>query len=237
MPETGYIAVFLIGLLGGTHCVAMCGGIVGALSVQTAPMPGKARRQWPLHLAYNLGRITTYTALGTVVGGIGSAGLLFDDLLPVQLTLYVAANIMLVLLGLYLTGMTRLLAPIERAGGVLWRRIQPLTARFLPARTVGRALPLGLLWGFLPCGLVYSVLTASLMTGSAVRGGTLMLVFGLGTLPNLMLAGMLFKRFRDFTHNTRVRFIAGMIVMGFGLFGLYHAPSLGGHLWQGICVA
>src|SRR5690554_6693278 len=234
MPETGYIAVFLVGLLGGTHCVAMCGGIVGALSVQ---MPGRSTRQWPIHLAYNLGRITTYTALGVFAGAVGSAGMLFGDVLPVQLALYVAANVMLILLGLYLTGVTQLLAPLERAGGVLWRRIQPYTARFLPARSVGRALPLGLLWGFLPCGLVYSVLTASLMTGSAVRGGTLMLVFGLGTLPNLMLAGMLFKRFRDFTHNTRVRFIAGMIVMGFGLFGLYHAPSLGGHLWQGICVA
>jgi len=231
MPETGYIAVFLVGLLGGTHCVAMCGGIVGALSVQ---MPGKATRQWPIHLAYNLGRITTYTALGVFAGAIGSAGMLFGEVLPVQLALYVAANVMLILLGLYLTGVTQLLAPIERAGGVLWRRVQPLTARFLPARTVGRALPLGLLWGFLPCGLVYSVLTTALVTGSAARGGALMLAFGLGTLPNLMLAGMLFKRFRDLTRDSRVRVVAGLLVLGFGVFGLFHAPSLGGRLWSGV---
>ena len=231
MPETGYIAVFLVGLLGGTHCVAMCGGIVGALSVQ---MPGKATRQWPIHLAYNLGRITTYTALGVFAGAIGSAGRLFGEVLPVQLALYVAANVMLILLGLYLTGVTQLLAPIERAGGVLWRRVQPLTARFLPARTVGRALPLGLLWGFLPCGLVYSVLTTALVTGSAARGGALMLAFGLGTLPNLMLAGMLFKRFRDLTRDSRVRVVAGLLVLGFGVFGLFHAPSLGGRLWSGV---
>lgn len=231
MPETGYIAVFLVGLLGGTHCAAMCGGIVGALSVQ---MPGKATRQWPIHLAYNLGRITTYTALGVFAGAIGSAGMLFGEVLPVQLALYVAANVMLILLGLYLTGVTQLLAPIERAGGVLWRRVQPLTARFLPARTVGRALPLGLLWGFLPCGLVYSVLTTALVTGSAARGGALMLAFGLGTLPNLMLAGMLFKRFRDLTRDSRVRVVAGLLVLGFGVFGLFHAPSLGGRLWSGV---
>jgi sulfite exporter TauE/SafE len=231
MPETGYIAVFLIGLLGGTHCVAMCGGIVGALSVQ---MPGQSGTQWPIHLAYNLGRITTYTMLGAFAGAVGSAGMLFGDVLPVQLALYVAANIMLILLGLYLTGVTQLLAPLERAGGVLWRRIQPLTSRFLPARTVGRALPLGLLWGFLPCGLVYSVLTTSLVTGSAERGALLMLAFGLGTLPNLMLAGMLFKRFRDITRNTRVRMAAGLLVLGFGVFGLFHAPSLGGKLWSGV---
>lgn len=231
MPETGYIAVFLIGLLGGTHCVSMCGGIVGALTVQ---MPGDTRRQWPLHLAYNLGRIGTYTVLGGVLGAVGTAGMLLDDVLPVQLALYVLANLMLVALGLYLTGFTQLLAPVERAGLLLWRRVQPLTRRFLPARSIGQALPLGLLWGFLPCGLVYSVLTTALLTGSTTRGAGMMLAFGLGTLPNLMLAGLLFKRFRDVTRNTRVRTAAGLLVLGFGVFGLYHAPSLGGQLWSGV---
>lgn len=231
MLETGYIALFLIGLLGGTHCVSMCGGIVGALSVQ---MPGQSRRQWPIHLAYNLGRISTYVMLGAVLGAVGSAGMLFNDVLPIQMGLYLLANLMLVALGLYLTGFTQLLAPVERAGHVVWKRIQPLTRRFLPARSVGQALPLGLLWGFLPCGLVYSVLTTALLTGSATRGAGMMLAFGLGTLPNLMLAGMLFKRFRDLTRNTRVRFAAGMLVLGFGLFGLYHAPTLGGMLWSGV---
>jgi uncharacterized protein len=231
MLETGYIALFLIGLLGGTHCVSMCGGIVGALSVQ---MPGQSRRQWPIHLAYNLGRISTYVMLGAALGAVGTAGMLFNDVLPIQMGLYVLANLMLIALGLYLTGFTQLLAPVERAGHVVWKRIQPLTRRFLPARNVGQALPLGLLWGFLPCGLVYSVLTTALLTGSATRGAGMMLAFGLGTLPNLMLAGMLFKRFRDLTRNTRVRFVAGMLVLGFGVFGLYHAPTLGGMLWSGV---
>ncbi len=236
MFETGYLAVFLIGLLGGTHCVSMCGGIVGALSVQVHPA-GASRRQWPIHLSYNLGRITTYTVLGGLLGAIGSVGMLYDGMLPVQMTLYVLANLMLVALGLYLTGFTRLLAPIERAGHHLWRRIQPATRRFLPARAVKQALPLGLLWGFLPCGLVYSVLATALVTGSATRGAGLMLAFGLGTLPNLMLAGMLFKRFRDLTRNGKVRFASGLLVLGFGLFGLYHAPTLGGQLWNGVlCV-
>ena len=231
MPETGYIAVFLIGLLGGTHCVSMCGGIVRALTVN---MPGRAGRQWPVHLAYNLGRISTYTMLGGALGALGTVGMLFADILPVQMGLYVLANLMLVALGLYLTGFTRLLAPVERAGLILWKRVQPYTARFIPARSVGQALPLGLLWGFLPCGLVYSVLTTALVTGSAGRGAGLMLAFGLGTLPNLMLAGMVFKRFRDITRNRRVRFVAGMLVLGFGVFGLFHAPSLGGALWRGV---
>lgn len=235
MPDTAYFAVFLIGLLGGTHCVSMCGGIVGALSMQVQA-PG-SRPQWSLHLAYNLGRITTYTLLGAAVGLLGSVGLLYEGMLPVQMALYVLANLMLVALGLYLTGFTRLLAPIERAGHVIWRHVQPATRRFLPARSVKQALPLGLLWGFIPCGLTYSILATALVTGSGTRGAGLMLAFGLGTLPNLLLAGMLFKRFRDLTRNRKLRLASGLVVLGFGMFGLYHAPSLGGDLWRGVvCV-
>ena len=234
MPETGYIAVFLIGLLGGTHCIGMCGGIVSALTVQ---IPGQVRRQWPIQLAYNIGRISTYTALGSLAGAIGTVGLLLGDVLPVQMALYVLANVMLIALGLFLTGFTRLLAPLERMGHHVWRRVQPLTRRFLPARGPVQAFPLGLLWGFLPCGLVYSVLATALVTGSAARGAGMMLAFGLGTLPNLLLAGMLLKRLRGITRSTWLRSAAGLLVLGFGVFGLINASTLGGHLWSGVvCV-
>ena len=231
MPETGYFAVFLIGLLGGTHCIGMCGGIVSALTVQ---LPGQRRREWPLHLAYNIGRITSYTVAGAVMGAIGTVGMLFNDILPIQLGLYVAANLMLVALGLYLTGFTRALSGVEKLGHRLWARIQPLTRRFLPARSVAQAFPLGLLWGFLPCGLVYSVLATALVTGAAERGAGLMLAFGLGTLPNLMLAGMLLKRLRDVVRNQVVRTGSGLVVLAFGVYGLANTPSLGSALWNGV---
>lgn len=234
MPETGYLAVFLIGLLGGTHCVGMCGGIVSALTVQTVHMPGEARREWPLHLAYNFGRIASYTAAGAAMGAIGTVGMLFNDLLPIQMGLYVVANLMLVALGLYLTGFTRVLAGVEKLGHRLWARIQPHARRFIPARTVAQALPLGVLWGFLPCGLVYSVLATALVTGSAERGGLLLLSFGLGTLPNLLLAGMLLKRLRDVVRKRAVRLGSGLVVMAFGVFGLVNAPTLGAALWDGV---
>ena len=236
MPETGYLAVFLIGLLGGVHCVGMCGSIVGALTVQVRlpGQPGPARREWPLHLAYNLGRITSYTAAGAAMGAIGTVGMLFNDILPVQLALYVAANLMLVALGLYLTGFTRALSGVERLGQRLWARIQPLTRRFLPARSVAKAFPLGLLWGFLPCGLVYSVLATALVTGSAERGAALMLAFGLGTLPNLLLAGMLLTRLRDVVRNQAVRTGAGLVVLAFGVYSVVTTPTLGAALWNGV---
>ena len=230
MPDTGYIAVFLVGLLGGTHCVGMCGGIVGALTVN---MP-RGRPQWPLHLAYNLGRISSYALAGALLGAVGSAGLLLNDALPVQLALYVMANLMLIALGLYLIGVPQGLTFLERGGQKVWARIQPLTRRFLPATSVSRALPLGMLWGFLPCGMVYSVLSTALLTGSAPRGAALMLAFGLGTLPNLLLAGLLLKRFRDIAQARAVRLASGLLVLGFGAWGLVNATSLGGRLWQGI---
>jgi sulfite exporter TauE/SafE len=230
VPDGGFLAVFLIGLLGGVHCAGMCGGIVSALSLQT---PG-TRPAWTVHLAYNLGRISSYGIAGAAMGAVGSLGLLLNNWLPVQLILYLVANLMMVALGLYLTGVTRALAITERAGQVLWRRVQPATRRFLPVRGVAQAFPLGMLWGWLPCGLVYSVLTMTLLSGGALRGAAIMLAFGLGTLPNLMMAGLLLVRFREVIQGRALRLGAGMIVLAFGIWGLFSASALGGRLWQGL---
>ena len=120
----------------------------------------------------------------------GTVGMLFNDVLPIQMGLYVLANLMLVALGLYLTGFTRFLTPVERLGHKLWSRIQPLTKRFPPARSVSQAVPLGMLWGFLPCGLRYSVLATALVTGSGFARRDVDARLRSRTLPNLLLAGM-----------------------------------------------
>ncbi|MFT3847249.1 MAG: sulfite exporter TauE/SafE family protein [Propionivibrio sp.] len=219
MPESNYLALFLIGLLGGTHCIGMCGGIVGALSM------GRGGRL-SLHLAYNAGRIGSYAAAGAIAGAVGGAGLALSGQLPVRMAFFVAANLMLVALGLYLMGATRVLAMTERLGQVLWRKLQPLSRRFLPARTVAQAFPLGVVWGWLPCGLVYSALVTALTSGSALRGAGLMLAFGAGTLPNLLLAGLLAARLNAFAAKPVVRLAAGMLILAFGLCGLYRAVSL-----------
>jgi sulfite exporter TauE/SafE len=223
-------ASFLIGLLGGVHCVGMCGGIVGALAVQT---PGR-RRAWTLHLTYSAGRIASYAAAGAVMGMIGSMGLFFEQILPVQLLLYVFANLVLVSLGLYLAGFGSQLLRLEALGASIWRRIQPFSARVLPADTAAKAFALGALWGWLPCGLVYSLLATALLSGEAASGALVMLAFGLGTLPNLLLAGMMFKRLRDITADRRLRMAAGALVAGFGVVGLARASNLGEHIRQGL---
>lgn len=213
MPDSTFLALFLVGLLGGTHCVGMCGGIVGALSMGA---PGR----WSMHLAYNAGRILSYGLAGAIAGAVGDASFALDSQVPMRLALYLVANLMLIALGLYLLGVTQALAFTERAGQLLWRRLQPLTRRFLPARTVAQAFPLGMLWGWLPCGLVYSALATALSSGSAVRGGLAMLAFGLGTLPNLLLAGIVLARLNEFVRRPAVRIGSGLLVLGFGFYGL-----------------
>ena len=231
--EAGLAAVFLIGLLGGVHCIGMCGGIVGALTLQTP----RRSRAWSMHLAYSAGRIASYAAAGAIMGLIGGAGLMFNHILPVQLLFYVLANLVLIGLGLYLAGLNKWLARLESLGGWLWRRIQPYSVRFLPADTAVKAFALGTLWGWLPCGLVYSVLATALVSGGAARGAGLMLAFGLGTLPNLLLAGMALKRLREFTANRRLRLAAGVLVAAFGVVGLARAANLAEHIRQGLlCV-
>jgi sulfite exporter TauE/SafE len=219
MPESAYLALFLIGLLGGTHCIGMCGGIVSALSLG-------APSRFSLHLAYNSGRLVSYAAAGALAGMLGGMSLTLSGQLPVRIILYVLANLMLVALGLYLLGLTRSLAFTERFGQHLWRHLQPLTRRYLPARTITQAFPLGLLWGWLPCGLVYSALATALTSGSALRGAGVMLAFGAGTLPNLLLAGLLAVRLKQYATKPAVRRVAGLLVLGFGLWGLFGAARL-----------
>ena len=219
MPESSYLALFLIGLLGGTHCIGMCGGIVGALSMGAGSRPS-------LHLAYNLGRIVSYAVAGAIAGALGGASLALSGQLPIRIVLFALANLMLVALGLYLMGATRALAFTERFGQKLWRHLQPLSKRFLPARSAAQAFPLGLVWGWLPCGLVYSALVTALTSGSALRGAGMMLAFGAGTLPNLLLAGLLAVRLNEYVAKPVVRFSAGLLVLAFGLWGLFAAIRL-----------
>ena len=228
MPDSGYFALFVVGLLGAPHCVGMCGGIVAALASQ----PGGGGGGWPVHLAYNAGRIASYGVAGALAGLLGGLGSGFGSLAAVQWLLYLLANLMLIAMGIYLAGMTGVLAQVERAGQGLWRRIQPLTARFLPVRGIGQAFPLGLLWGWLPCGLVYSALATALTLGSPGRGAAAMAIFGLGTLPNLLLAGLLLARFRRFTQQTVIRLVAGVLVGGYGLLGLSRAMGFAHILWR-----
>ena len=221
MLELSLASAFLVGLLGGGHCAGMCGGIVGAVSLS---LPGSRPRIGFL-LAYNLGRIASYGAAGLLAGAIGASSFFLDHVLPVERVLYALASVMLILLGLYLAGIWRGVVVLETVGGKLWRQVQPWSKRFLPVRTLPQALALGSIWGWLPCGLVYSVVVAALATGSPWHGGALMLAFGLGTLPALLAMGMAAVRMRAVLQHVWVRRLSGLVVIGFGLLGLWRLAS------------
>jgi sulfite exporter TauE/SafE len=216
MPDTSLLAAFLTGLLGGTHCVGMCGGIVAAMSFQ-----GSARQPLSFHIGYSAGRIASYVALGALAGLIGSAAFLSDSLFPLQRGLYVLAQIVLILLGLYLAGLNQSIRVLEKAGGAVWQRVQPLLAKVMPVQNLGQAVAAGALWGWLPCGLVYSVLVMALSAGGAIKGAALLLAFGLGTLPNLLLMGWAAERLRAFARQPWVKRGAGAAVAAMGFWGLF----------------
>jgi sulfite exporter TauE/SafE len=225
MLETTFLAAFLTGLLGGTHCVGMCGGIVAAMSFQGGVAQGEVgksgRQPFRFHIGYSVGRIASYATLGALAGLLGSAAFLSDSLYPLQRGLYVLAQVILILLGLYLAGVNQSIRVLERAGGSVWQRVQPLLAKVMPVRNLGQALAAGALWGWLPCGLVYSVLVMALSAGSAIHGAALLLAFGLGTLPNLLLMGWAAESLRNFARKTWVKQGAGLLVATMGVWGLF----------------
>jgi len=224
LTELNYLTAFVVGLLGGTHCVGMCGGIVGVLTLGL-PQAKRARISGMLtfQLAYNLGRIFSYVLAGTVMGALG---MVLSEMLPVYYTqrvLLLFAGIFMILLGLYLSGWWLLLNRLEHLGGRLWRRIEPIGRRLLPVSTPGQALLVGVVWGWLPCGLVYSMLVNAVSTGSALNGALLMLSFALGTLPTMITVGVLAGAASRLTRSPSVRRAAGVLVILFGLFTLWRA--------------
>ncbi len=214
-PEASYLMAFLAGLMGGVHCLGMCGGIVAAMSLQ-----GSRRQPVAIALGYNVGRLSSYVMAGALAGMLGSAAFLSDTLFPVQRGLYVLAQVMLILVGLYLAGLNQYVLVLERAGGWLWRRLQPALGRLFPIDGLGKALLAGGLWGWLPCGLVYSVLVSALASGSPGQGAMMMLAFGLGTLPNLLAMGWAAERLKAWFRHRLVRLAAGLMVASFGVVGL-----------------
>jgi len=236
-------AMLVTGLLSGVHCLGMCGGVVGAFaSIGKKRGAGVAlplRRSGVLHdaarqLAFNAGRIASYAFAGAVAGTLGGAGAYVAGALPWQVALYVLANVMLILVGLHLAGASSWLSRIEAVGAPLWRRLQPLAARLLPARTLPQSVAAGMVWGWIPCGLVYGALAAAVFAGSPERGALAMAAFGLGTLPTLLAAGLAAARLRAFAARRGVRLAAGGLVLGFGVFGLARAGAVAEGIRSGL---
>jgi sulfite exporter TauE/SafE len=240
---------FVAGLAASVHCVGMCGGIAATLGGTAAPPPSggtaaplvfhaprggaaavNATNALPearvllarlLRIAgFNAGRIATYMMAGAVAGGMAQGVLGLAAAAPLQKAALALANLMLLAAGLYLMNAWRGLAHVERAGQHVWRHVQPLLRPLLPMDTPAKALAAGALWGWLPCGLVYSMLVTAMLSGDGVNGAAIMLAFGLGTMPLLFAVGMAGMALRRFLQRRAVRIACGGLVMAFGVLGL-----------------
>ncbi|MDH4285277.1 MAG: sulfite exporter TauE/SafE family protein [Gallionellaceae bacterium] len=225
------VSLFSTGLMSGVHCAGMCGGIVGAVTTQ---LP---QHHWPafFHLSYNSGRIFSYSVAGALAGTLGQNSLALKDYVPVQQTLFAIASVMLILMGCYLAGFWQGVRHIEKVGGLLWKKIQPYSRSLLPVDSLPKAFGLGILWGWLPCGLTYTVLLSALAMGDALRGALVMLAFGIGTLPNLLAIGLFSSNVKKFVQLKPIRMSAGLLVAGLGVYGLYKLWVTGMAGWELFC--
>ncbi len=226
MPElvAPLLSALILGLLGGGHCLGMCGGLMGALTL--AIPPEQRARRLRLLLAYNLGRILSYAAAGLLIGLAGWA----VASSPAAMLLRVLAGLLLIAMGLYLAGWWSGLTRIEAVGRHLWRHLQPVASRLMPVSSLPSALLLGAVWGWLPCGLVYSTLLWASSQGSPGESALLMLAFGLGTWPVLLATGMAAERLTALLRRRGVRVAGGLLVI---LFGIWTLPGPHQHWLMG----
>jgi uncharacterized protein len=218
-------AGFAMGFLGSAHCVGMCGGIAGALSSMPSARDGSARHVLRSAVT-NAGRIASYSAAGAIAGGFGSAfaGLGGEHGLIVLRAL---AALLIVAAGLYVAGWSSaVVLRVERIGGEAWRRwLAPHASRLRASTSPLAALAFGALWGWLPCGLVYSAVAVAAASGSAIGGATTMLGFGLGTLPATMAVGAFAGSGVAALRSLAARRAAGFAVVAFGVWTFAAAAS------------
>ncbi|MBU2875397.1 sulfite exporter TauE/SafE family protein [Marinobacter salexigens] len=221
-----YPSAFLIGLLGSTHCLAMCGGISASLSMALPVGKGFRTRQSFLLLAYNVGRIASYALIAALIALLSTTAA--NQWAQLGMVLRSIAGLLLIAMGLSMGQWWQGIRYVERIGAPLWERLSPLSRRILPIHHAGQALALGALWGWLPCGLVYSTLGWAALQPTVGSAALTMVFFGLGTLPSMLAAGYAANWINGLKSNQKFRKFTGALLI---LFGLWTLPlmALTGH--------
>ncbi|CCQ12136.1 Heavy-metal-associated domain (N-terminus) and membrane-bounded cytochrome biogenesis cycZ-like domain,possible membrane copper tolerance protein [Pseudoalteromonas luteoviolacea B = ATCC 29581] len=212
MNEISLFAAFVMGLIGSGHCIVMCGGIASSLQLA-------AKHEKPLFiaLAYNFGRLTSYAIAGMLVALLGVA-------LAKQNTVFahflqILSGIFMCLLGLYLVRLTASLQWIEKIGkSLIWQHLVKFNRYFMPVDSYPKAFGYGALWGWLPCGLVYSALTWTLHADTVIEGALIMTCFALGTFPALLLTSQLSQMVGQFINHFIVRLVLGNLFVWYGIY-------------------
>jgi sulfite exporter TauE/SafE len=206
-------AAVLAGLLGSAHCLGMCAGISGLFAVNANV--ASLRDNLPFALTYNLGRVISYALLGTIVGAFGSVVVKASP--GIASGVRILSGVVIILVGLKVAFDLRWLLAIERMGASLWSRIAPTAKALLPVTTLPRALGLGLVWGWLPCGLVYSVLLIAATSADSFNGAMIMAAFGLGTMPAMIMTGLGAAKLTQIMRRKSARVGLGLLIVALGL--------------------
>lgn len=217
------LTAFMLGLMGSGHCAGMCGGIV--VSLNSVASNGGARplpvaQRFGVQLVFNVGRLLSYMMIGGLAAtSIGAAALLS----PLGPAMRVAAALMTIVIGLAIADWWRGIAVLERLGQSLWRFIQPLSQRMMAGDSLWHVLGLGLVWGWLPCGLVYTALSYAITSADIIAGGLIMLAFGVGTLPSMLALGSVSQTVLQQFRTPLARRLMGLSIILLGLFMLANA--------------
>lgn len=214
-----YPSAFLIGLLGSPHCLAMCGGISASLSMAIPVGPGFRVRQTLTLFGYNAGRISSYAIIAALVATLSTFAA--DQWASMGVALRSIAGLLIIAMGLSMGQWWQGIRHVERVGAPVWKRLSPLTRRFMPVKNPGQALALGMLWGWLPCGLIYSTLGWAALQPTVGSAALTMVFFGLGTLPSMLATGYAAGWVRKLQGKPIFRKVAGSLLI---LFGVWTIP-------------
>nr|WP_258240329.1 sulfite exporter TauE/SafE family protein [Pseudidiomarina homiensis] len=204
-------AAFLMGLAGAGHCLMMCGGLAGAIHHQQSKVANLSAL-----LFYNAGRLSSYMIAGALVGLLSQAAI--SGFSPALLTLRFLAAFFLIALGCYLGGWWLGLSKLEHLGRPLWQRLAPYAGKLRQSNSLMSRYVAGMVWGWLPCGLVYSALSWSALSASPVNGALYMLAFGLGTLPAMLAFGWFSGALQSILKGQGFRQAMGVLMIVYGLW-------------------
>ncbi|HFL8819309.1 MAG TPA: sulfite exporter TauE/SafE family protein [Candidatus Azoamicus sp. OHIO2] len=205
-----YFTAILIGLISSGHCLSMCGGIVVAFSFKTY-----SKNQYIYQFLYNIGRITSYSLIAIIVNLFGV--FLFDFSGYYSYYLKIFSNFILIIIGLHICNIFHGLFFIESFLWNFWNIISSIIGKINPLKSIYHAFLLGMVWGYIPCGLIYSTIIWTAGFGSITKSFMLIILFGIGTLPSMLLAGVLSTKFKNILYNKIVRSIAGSFIILFGI--------------------
>jgi sulfite exporter TauE/SafE len=220
--SSSYLVAFLMGLFSAMHCLGMCGSIIGTLtlSLKREIRENKALLL-PFVACYNGGRVLSYTIGGFIAGILEQVLTLpFGEGHGHRILQLLGALVMLGA-GLHVAGWFPRFAYIEKLGGLAWRHLEPYGRRLIPVDTRQKAFIFGMVWGWLPCGLVYTALALSATTGEVVRSGLTMFFFGLGTIPAVMGVGIMTSWMVRLSSMTRFRQVAGITLILLALMAAF----------------